>query len=99
MTRGRQCKVWNYQDSAMQSVPPPRLLPCMSPPSLISMSHPPVCMINSKLLGNLGFRTEQWAIEEFFKSVGTVKEVRIAIGEDERPRGFAHVEFATNAEA
>lgn len=50
-------------------------------------------------MGNLGFRTEQWAIEEFFKSVGTVKEVRIAIGEDERPRGFAHVEFETNAEA
>lgn len=50
-------------------------------------------------MGNLGFRTEQWAIEEFFKGVGTVKEVRIAIGEDERPRGFAHVEFETNAEA
>lgn len=24
-----------------------------------------------------------------------MKDVRIAIGEDERPRGFAHVEFMT----
>ena len=55
--------------------------------------------ITTVFVGNLGFRTEQWSIEEFFKSVGTVKEVRIAIGEDERPRGFAHVEFETNAEA
>jgi len=50
-------------------------------------------------VGNLGFRTEQWAIEEFFKGCGQIQGVRIAMGEDGRPRGFAHVEFATNAEA
>jgi len=50
-------------------------------------------------VGNLGFRTEQWAIEEFFKGCGTIQGVRIAMGEDGRPRGFAHVEFGSNAEA
>ena len=50
-------------------------------------------------VGNLGFRTEQWALEEFFKGCGTINAVRIALGEDERPRGFAHVEFSSNAEA
>lgn len=50
-------------------------------------------------VGNLSFRTEPWAIEEHFKSCGTVKEVRIAKDENDRPRGFAHVEFASNAEA
>ena len=51
-------------------------------------------------VGNLGFRTERWAIEEFFKSAGTPSDVRIAMdAETQRPRGFAHVEFASNAEA
>lgn len=50
-------------------------------------------------VGNLGFRTEQWAIEEFFKGCGSIVGVRIAMGEDGRPRGFAHVEFASHAEA
>jgi len=55
--------------------------------------------VTTVFVGNLGFRTEQWAIEEFFKGCGTINGVRIALGEDERPRGFAHVEFSTNAEA
>ena len=55
--------------------------------------------VTTVFVGNLGFRTEQWAIEEFFKGCGNIKGVRIALGEDERPRGFAHVEFETNAEA
>lgn len=51
-------------------------------------------------VGNLGFRTEKWAIEEFFKSCGNISDVRIALDpETERPRGFAHVEFSTHAEA
>jgi len=51
-------------------------------------------------VGNLGFRTERWAIEEFFKSAGAPTDVRIAMDpETERPRGFAHVEFATHEEA
>lgn len=55
--------------------------------------------VTTIFVGNLGFRTEQWALEEFFGQCGTIKAVRIALGEDERPRGFAHVEFSTNAEA
>ena len=43
-------------------------------------------------VGNLGFRTTRDSIEYFFTGCG-VKDVRIALGEDERPRGFAHVEF------
>jgi len=54
---------------------------------------------NTVFVGNLGFRTEQWSIEEFFKSAGTVTQVRIAMDEDGRPRGFAHVEFGSGAEA
>ena len=50
-------------------------------------------------VGNLGFRTEQWAIEEFFKGCGQINGGRIAMGEDGRPRGFAHVEFESNASA
>jgi len=55
--------------------------------------------VTTVFVGNLGFRTEQWALEEFFKGCGTINAVRIALGEDERPRGFAHVEFSSNAEA
>jgi len=54
---------------------------------------------NTVFVGNLGFRTEQWAIEEFFKSCGSITQVRIALDENERPRGFAHVEFSSGAEA
>jgi len=54
---------------------------------------------NTVFVGNLGFRTEQWAIEELFKNCGTINGVRIAMGEDGRPRGFAHVEFDSNASA
>ena len=55
---------------------------------------------NTVFVGNLGFRTEQWAIEEFFKECGTINGVRIAMNpEDGRPRGFAHVEFDSNASA
>ena len=50
-------------------------------------------------VGNLGFRTTKENIEWFFGQAGAVKEVRIALGEDERPRGFAHVEFASHADA
>ena len=55
--------------------------------------------INTVFVGNLGFRTEQWAIEEFFKACGTITQVRIAKDENDRPRGFAHVEFEGAAAA
>ena len=45
--------------------------------------------------GNLGFHTTEDTIWEFFGQAGEVKSVRIAMGEDGRPRGFCHVEFAS----
>jgi len=48
---------------------------------------------NTLFVGNLGFRTTEDAIYQFFGECGTVTQVRIAQGEDGRPRGFAHVEF------
>jgi nucleolin len=50
-------------------------------------------------VGNLGFRTTRETIEYFFSQTCSVKEVRIALGEDERPRGFAHVEFNNHDDA
>lgn len=49
--------------------------------------------------GNLGFHTTEDAVWEFFGQAGTVKSVRIAMGEDGRPRGFCHVEFEEPAGA
>lgn len=53
--------------------------------------------MNTLFVGNLGFRTEQWAVEEFFKPCGEIAMVRMAKDEEGRSRGFAHVEF-TSAE-
>jgi len=55
--------------------------------------------VTTVFVGNLGFRTTKENLEWFFGECGTINAVRIALGEDERPRGFAHVEFSTNAEA
>lgn len=46
-------------------------------------------------VGNLGFRTTQQSLGEYFSSCGDVKDVRIAMGEDGKPKGFAHIEFET----
>merc|ERR1711957_454975 len=55
---------------------------------------------NTVFCGNMGFRTEEWAVKEFFKSAGEVTTVRIAYDrETERPKGFCHVEFADPAAA
>mmetsp|Transcript_13139 Transcript_13139/g.22209 ORF Transcript_13139/g.22209 Transcript_13139/m.22209 type:complete len:196 (-) Transcript_13139:407-994(-) len=54
---------------------------------------------NTVFVGNLGFRTEEWSIREFFSGCGDITSVRIAMGEDGRARGFAHVEFAQPSSA
>lgn len=51
---------------------------------------------NTLFVGNLGFRTSEETIMEFFAGA---TEVRIAQGDDGRPRGYAHVDFATAEEA
>lgn len=51
-------------------------------------------------VGNLSFHTTKEALEHHFSECGaSVKDVRIAMGEDGRPRGFAHVEFNSHDDA
>ena len=50
-------------------------------------------------VGNLGFRTTQAGLKDFFSSCGEVKDVRIPMGDDGRPKGFAHIEFDSPAAA
>jgi nucleolin len=47
-------------------------------------------------VGNLGFRTSEDTIREFFGDCGTVTSVRIAKGDDGRSKGFCHVDFESN---
>lgn len=50
-------------------------------------------------VGNLGFRTTPDSLRQFFSEAGSVKDVRIAMNEENRPKGFAHVEFDSPADA
>jgi len=53
---------------------------------------------NTVFCGNLGFRTTEETIRYFFEQCGEVTTIRIAKdAETDRPRGFAHVEFADPA--
>lgn len=36
---------------------------------------------------------------KFFRKAGNAKDVRIAMNDDGRPKGFTHVEFNSNADA
>lgn len=44
-------------------------------------------------IGGLSYQSTKESVEGFFAQCGPVKSVRIALNEDGRPRGFAHVEF------
>jgi nucleolin len=50
-------------------------------------------------VGNLGFKTDSYGIKNFFSQCGPIKDVRVAMGEDGRPKGFAHVEFESHEAA
>ncbi len=54
---------------------------------------------NCLFVGNISFLTTEENIRGLFGQAGNVTQVRIATGEDGRPRGFCHVEFETPAEA
>jgi nucleolin len=54
---------------------------------------------NTVFCGNCSFRTEEWAIKQFFEQIGEVAAVRIAMNDEGRPKGFAHIEFANAADA
>mmetsp|Transcript_25623 Transcript_25623/g.48535 ORF Transcript_25623/g.48535 Transcript_25623/m.48535 type:complete len:637 (-) Transcript_25623:202-2112(-) len=44
-------------------------------------------------VGNMNYRTSEEELRSFFEGCGAVEGVRIAIGDDGRPRGFAHIQF------
>lgn len=46
--------------------------------------------------GNLGFNTQPDTLRQFFSSCGDIKDVRVAMNEEGRSRGFAHIEFESN---
>ena len=46
-------------------------------------------------VGNVGFKTQQGSLRAFFGECGKIREVRIPMNEEGRPKGFAHVEFET----
>jgi nucleolin len=46
-------------------------------------------------VGNLGFKTQEWNIKQFFGTCGEISQVRIAMGDDGRAKGFAHVQFSS----
>jgi nucleolin len=46
-------------------------------------------------VGNLGFKTQEWNIKNFFGECGEIAQVRIAMGDDGRAKGFAHVQFSS----
>ncbi|KAL9252063.1 Nucleolin 2-like protein [Drosera capensis] len=50
-------------------------------------------------VGNLPYSAKQEDVENLFKDVGEVEEVRFASDQDGRFKGFAHVEFATAEDA
>ncbi|KAE9593403.1 putative RNA recognition motif domain-containing protein [Lupinus albus] len=50
-------------------------------------------------IGNLSYSVQRSDVENFFKDSGEVVDVRLAIDDDGRFKGFGHVEFATSEEA
>lgn len=47
-------------------------------------------------VGNLGFKTTEDTIREFFDGCGEITSIRIAKGDDGRSKGFCHVDFESN---
>ena len=46
-------------------------------------------------VGNMNFRTTVDGLKEAFGDCGEIVDIRISLGEDSRPRGFAHIDFAS----
>jgi nucleolin len=44
-------------------------------------------------VGNVSYQCTEEDLRAFFAGCGPIKSVRVAMGEDGRPKGFAHVEF------
>jgi len=50
-------------------------------------------------VGNLGFKTNEYTVKNFFSEVGNVVSIRIAKNEEGRAKGFCHVDFDTKEAA
>ena len=50
-------------------------------------------MVLRRVRSNMNYRTTDEELGNFFAVCGAVAGVRIAIGDDGRPRGFGHVQF------
>eukprot|EP00742_Colponemidia_sp_Colp-10_P000213 GILJ01000241.1.p1 GENE.GILJ01000241.1~~GILJ01000241.1.p1 ORF type:complete len:254 (-),score=38.06 GILJ01000241.1:262-1023(-) len=46
-------------------------------------------------VGNLPYTTTEEVLRELFQDCGSINSIRIAMGPDGRPRGFAHVDFTS----
>lgn len=54
---------------------------------------------NVVFVGNVSYNCTEDDIRALFASCGTINGIRLAMGDDGRPKGFAHVEFETAASA
>jgi RNA recognition motif-containing protein len=51
-------------------------------------------------VGNMNFRTTEDSLRRAFEGYGAINSVRIAMDQEtQRPKGFAHIEFASNEAA
>jgi len=50
-------------------------------------------------VGNVSYQCTEEDLRAFFAGCGPIKSVRVAMGDDGRPKGFAHVEFESAAAA
>jgi nucleolin len=46
-------------------------------------------------VGNISFDTDKKTLTEFFKECGEIRELRLAMRDDGKSKGFAHIEFAS----
>jgi len=46
-------------------------------------------------VGNLSYSTTETSLRQLFDGCGDITSIRIATGDDGRPRGFAHIEFGS----
>jgi len=46
-------------------------------------------------VGNLSYSTTETNLRQLFDGCGDITSIRIAVGDDGRPKGFAHIEFGS----
>ena len=54
---------------------------------------------NAIFVGNVSYQCTEEALRAFFAPCGSINAIRLARGDDGRPKGFAHVEFEDSNQA